>query len=201
MRSAPRVFALLLMLVGSGWSQAPATFFGMTINHPPVTKEVWPDVPIGAIRLWDTGTSWKAMNPASGVYEWSKLDEWLRIAEQHKVDILYTFGRTPDWASSDLQKKCSYGAGQCAPPKDARSWDEFVRALATHAAGRIKYWEVWNEANTPESWTGSIRQLLDMAKRAKAIIQAVDPKAVILTHRQLEKKVRSGWRDTSRPKA
>jgi len=73
--------------------------------------------------------------------------------------------------------------------------DDFVRALATHAAGRIKNWEIWNEANRPESWTGSIPQLLDMAKRAKAIIQAIDPKGCDsdpIRHRQ--RKVRSGFR-------
>jgi len=175
------IWAVALGLAALAWSEVPATFFGMTINRAPVDEKMWPDVPIGAIRLWDTGTSWRAMNPAPGVYEWSKLDQWFRIAKRHKVDILYTFGRTPDWASSNLQAECSYGKGQCAPPRDMRAWDDFVRALATHAAGRIKNWEIWNEANRPESWTGSIPQLLDMAKRAKAIIQAIDPKAVILT--------------------
>ena len=175
------ILGILLGVASAAWSQVPATFFGMTINHAPIEETMWPEVPIGAIRLWDTGTSWRAMNPAPGVYEWSKLDQWFRIAKRHDVDILYTFGRTPDWASSNLQAECSYGKGQCAPPKDLRAWDDFVRALATHAAGRIKYWEIWNEANQPESWTGSLPQLVDMARRAKAIIQAIDPKAVLLT--------------------
>jgi hypothetical protein len=175
------ILGILLGVASAAWSRVPATFFGMTINHAPIEETMWPEVPIGAIRLWDTGTSWRAMNPAPGVYEWSKLDQWFRIAKRHDVDILYTFGRTPDWASSNLQAECSYGKGQCAPPKDLRAWDDFVRALATHAAGRIKYWEIWNEANQPESWTGSLPQLVDMARRAKAIIQAIDPKAVLLT--------------------
>src|SRR5207244_9381846 len=45
----------------------------------------------------------------------------------------------------------------------------------------IKDWEIWNEANRPESWTGSIPQLVEMAERAEAIIQEIDPKAEILT--------------------
>ena len=175
------IFVIALAWASSAWPQAPATFFGLTINHAPVDEKVWPDVPIGAIRLWDTGTSWRAMNTAPGVYDWSKLDEWFGVAKRHKVDILYTFGRTPDWASSNLQAECSYGKGQCAPPRDLRAWDDFVRALATHSAGRIKYWEIWNEANRPESWAGGIPQLLEMAKRAKAIIQSVDPEALVLT--------------------
>jgi hypothetical protein len=175
------ILVIALLVTASAWSQVPATFFGMTINHIPKEEKLWPNVPLGAIRLWDTGTSWRALNPAPGVYEWSKLDEWFRIAKQHNVDILYTFGRTPDWASSNPQAQCSYGPGQCASPKDLRAWDEFVRALAAHSAGRIKYWEIWNEANRPESWTGGIPQLVDMAKRAKTIIQAVDLNAVILT--------------------
>jgi hypothetical protein len=47
--------------------------------------------------------------------------------------------------------------------------------------GVIKYWEMWNEANTALQWHGDPKVLVAMAADAKAIIKNVDPKAMILS--------------------
>jgi hypothetical protein len=60
-------------------------------------------------------------------------------------------------------------------------WDNFLYALATHAAGRIKYWELWNEPNLPHFWSGGIPAMAQMAQRAYRIIKSVDPSAMVLT--------------------
>jgi hypothetical protein len=60
-------------------------------------------------------------------------------------------------------------------------WDDFVTALVAHAAGRIKYWELWNEANSPDYWSDSISTLETMGAHAYAIIKAADPTAIVLT--------------------
>ena len=62
-----------------------------------------------------------------------------------------------------------------------QDWDNFVRAVATHAVGRIKYWEMWNEANQHGYWSGSIPALVTMTQHASAIIKSVAPKAMIFT--------------------
>jgi hypothetical protein len=62
-----------------------------------------------------------------------------------------------------------------------QDWDDFVRALATHSAGRIKYWELWNEANQHGYWSGGIPALVTMAQHANSIIKSVDPSAKIFT--------------------
>jgi hypothetical protein len=177
--------AVLLAAIGACVGQVPKTYFGMNIHssyaEPGGARKQWPAGWIGAIRLWDTGTGWNAINPSSGKYEWYKLDKWLGIAEAHGVDVLYTFGRTPQWASANPDRECNYGPGQCAAPKDMNAWDEFVRAIATHAKGRIKYWEIWNEANDTAYWAGTVPQLVTMAEHASRIIKSIDPKAIILT--------------------
>jgi hypothetical protein len=115
------------------------------------------------------------------VYDWGVLDAWLDLAESHGVDVTYVFGGTPGWASSSPNAPCEYHAGACYPPAQMQDWDEFVFAIATHAAGRIKYWELWNEPNLPHFWSGSIPAMAHMAQRAYRIIKSVDPAAVILT--------------------
>jgi Glycosyl hydrolases family 39/Cep192 domain 4 len=195
-------FVLVMLLVLCGWvnvaggvpsppgrqsqpasiaAPIPKTVFSMHMHSQALASMPWPEVGLGGIRLWDTHTSWSWLNPSRGVYDWSLLDQWLALAESHDVDVLYTFGVTPGWASAQPTQTCTYHPGACSPPADLRDWEEFVRALVVHANGRIKYWELWNEPNLDEFWSGDIQTLLRMTQRAYAVIKSVDPNAMVLT--------------------
>jgi len=170
----------ILLLANFAAGQIPQNYFGMEANHAGTTN--WPSVNFSAIRIYDNGAAWSALNPAPGSYNWDPLDSWLNLAGAHDADVLYTFGRTPKWAISGT---CTggYAPYGCAePPASMTDWDDFVRAIATHAAGRIKYWEMWNEpAETGVSWTGGIPTLVTMTQHANAIIKSIDPSAVIVS--------------------
>jgi hypothetical protein len=165
----------------------------MQMNTGVLNQQPWPASPFGAVRLWDTSTTWGEVNSAPGVYDWSVLDHWISVAQSHGVnDFMYTFGKTPRWASSspnDSSCLPDWGPGACDPPDDLNAdgtgtnqhWKDFVTAVATHAAGRIKYWEIWNEPNDIQEWTGTAAQVATMAKDARSIILGIDPKAVLLT--------------------
>ena len=141
----------------------------------------WPSVGFGGIRLWDTYTNWNDLNPSQGNYDWAALDSWLALAQSHRVDVLYSFGGTPTWASSNPTGTCAYNLGGCYAPANMQDWDDFVRALVTHSAGRIKYWELWNEADLQEFWSGGTPTLVTMTQHAYDIIKSVDPTAIVLT--------------------
>jgi len=163
------------------WSQTPPTFFGMDIHRGVLTSQPWPSVPLGTIRLWDTGTLWNELEPSRGVYNWANLDGYLALAQAHNVNVLYTFGGTPAWAASGSGPQCDYTAESCYPPSNIQDWDQFVTAVVAHSAGKIKYWELWNEANMPRSWSGDVPTLVMLAQHAYSIIKTADPSAVVLT--------------------
>jgi len=122
----------------------PATFFGLTVMNYTVLA---PSMPFGTTRSWDAGPGldWADANPSRGVYNFAPLDQFLAFNKLRDAEGIYTFGRTPRWASSQPDNPSSpYGPGQCAPPANLSDWDAYVTAVVTHAAGRIKYWEVWN---------------------------------------------------------
>ena len=157
----------------------PPTYFGMHINS---SSTAWPTVKFGTQRLWDSGVSWTAINTARGTYNWSGLDNRVNVAGQKGLQLIYTFGRTPQWASSNpTLSTCGYGPGQCAPPADLNDWDTYVRAIATRYAGRIHAYEIWNEPNHADFYQGSLSTLVEMARRAYTIIKAVDPNAIVIT--------------------
>lgn len=162
-------------------SGIPLTLFSMHVQSALFSGMPWPSVSFGSIRLWDTYTTWNDLNPSPGNFNWPALDRWLDAAQQHGIDVIYTFGATPTWGSSNPTGKCDYNSGACYPPANMQDWDNFVRAIATHAAGRIKYWEMWNEANQHEYWSGGIPALVMMTQHASAIIKSISPNAMIFT--------------------
>lgn len=151
----------------------------MHVQHH--TTEPWPTVPFGTLRLWNTKTTWNDLEPSKGTYNWTNLDLYLKLAQQHNVDVEYTFGYTAAWASSGSNSGCSQYPQSCFPPTNEQDWKDFVTAVVTHAAGRIKYWEVWNEANAKNFWIGTPAQMLTMATDAYNIIKAADPTAIVLS--------------------
>jgi hypothetical protein len=194
----PAVFACVAVIIGTMTAAhaqtVPATFFDMQMQKGVAIGEPWPVDSFGGIRLWASGTNWSLINTAHGQYDWSMLDAWLALAQQNNVDVQYTFGETPQWASSKPNDpKCATHAGSprgaCDPPNDLNAdgtgsdqhWKDFVTAIATRSAGRIHYWEVWNEASNPLRWQGTNSQLVRMAGDARAIILSIDPSAVILS--------------------
>ena len=160
---------------------APSPIFSMTVQSGIFKGTPWPPMPIAGIRLWDTFTYWGLIETSRGTYDWPALDRWLDQAHAHGADVLYTFGVTPTWATSNPTAKCDYNPGGCYPPQNMQDWDDFVRAMATHSAGRIKYWELWNEANQHEYWSGGIPALVTMAQHAYTIIKSIDPTAKVFT--------------------
>ena len=156
----------------------PPTFFGMHINQ---STTAWPNVGFGSYRLWDDGTAWASVNTSDGVYNWSSLDSWVEKAQLHNVQLMYTFGRTPAWASSNPATPCNYGSGQCVAPTDYTRWDAFITELAIRYKGKIKYYEMWNEPNDTGFWKGTTTQLVEMTNRGAKIIHSIDPNAEVLS--------------------
>jgi hypothetical protein len=171
-----------------GGNALAATFFSMTV-HTGGTANL-PSVPIGGVRLWDTTATWPTLNPDSGVYDWTELDGWLSEAKDAGLDVLFTFGRTPTWASLRPTESCAYGnqPGCAAPPSDVGTTDQilknFVTALVNHSVGsttaHIKYYEIWNEPDISGTWSGTPAQLVRMGKDIDTIVHQLDSNALVV---------------------
>jgi GH35 family endo-1,4-beta-xylanase len=146
--------------------------------HNYVTTTPWPSIPVASLRTWDTAANWADIEPAQNVYVWTNLDALTDLAQRHGVDLLFTLGRTPRWASASPDSKSPYGPGQCAPPAHIQFWDEFLRAVVNHAGGKIRFWETWNEPQTPDSGTycGDVSTMVKLQQRAYEIIKAINPR-------------------------
>ena len=157
------------------------TLFGMHVLG--VQGGTWPSIPIGSLRLWDSGTTWSQVEKKRGVFDWTALDTAVATAQKNGVnDILMVMAGTPAWASSDPSSGGVAGVepGGAGAPSDLAYWDEWVTALATRYKGKITSYQPWNEANLSTFSTMTPAQMADLTKHAYDIVKKIDPKALIV---------------------
>ncbi len=164
----------------------PSTFFGVSVAYLNVTPS-WPiTIPVGTLGKTE-GTEWNDVEPTNGTYSWAALDSTIAQAKSAGVtQFMYTFWSTPEWASSHPAQNCILTAsenvtGCAAAPTNINDWDGFVKALVTRYNGQIRYFELWNEANLNQTYSGSMSELVTMAQHAYGDIKAIDPSAIVLS--------------------
>jgi hypothetical protein len=177
----------------------PGNQFTQMGMHIPQAKDgVWPDVPIGSIRLWDTGVSWREINTAPGVYDWSTLDRVVALAKSKGASVLYVFGNTPAWAAEpgclEAQGAAIKGAGANCPPADLKTFSTFAGEIAKKYGTDIESYELWNEGNIGTFWRGSVQQLFEMTNEGAKVIKSANPKALIASVSVTTRLDTSGYR-------
>ena len=158
----------------------PATYFGIHIHHLGSTTP-WPSVSVPARRLWDARVTWPDIEPTKGQWRFTALDYSVAMAEQHHQDLILTLGLTPRWASARPAEPSGYQPGFAAEPTNIEDWREFVTMIATRYNGRIHNYEIWNEPNLRQFWTGTTDQMLALTREASMIIHRIDPGATIIS--------------------
>jgi hypothetical protein len=157
-------------------TEIPASYFGINISN----AKNWPSVPVGTVRMIDTMTFWADLEPQKGQWRFEKLDEDLAVAEKHDTPLVMIFGLSPKWASLRPQETFNGRGGVTAEPKNMEDWRNYIRTMATRYKGRIRYWEVWNEPNGKDFYTGTPEKLAELAKEEYTIFHQIDPDAVIV---------------------
>lgn len=177
---APGPSAGTQWIAGPGWIR-PAepvahTLFGVTVNT--ATGEL-PTFDVGALRLWDSGTQWSRLEPKRDTYDWRTLDAHIDAAQRAGKPVLYTLGGTPGWAAPNGPRAPYPEDTRSAPPDRPADWDNFLRALVGRYHGKIESYELWVLATDSRFWSGSVPALVDMVRRASAILRAGDPAATL----------------------
>jgi hypothetical protein len=192
-----------LLLVGSinQWSATvvqaaetgrtiPLTYFGLHIQRIDQTQPwfpygdkitPWPSIKFGSWRLWDARVGWPSLEPDRGKWNFQTLDKYVALAEQAGVDLVLPLGLTPAWASARPTEHSSYRPGNAAEPRNIDDWRNYVRTVALRYKGRIKYYELWNEVNIPQFYSGSKEKLLELARVAYQVLKGIDPDIVFLS--------------------
>jgi len=188
-RSSILAFVLLIATVAS--AQISPEFFAMhsSLSFWPTTESV----PFSSWRSVSSSVKWSDINTAPGVYDWTRLDQYLANTSEYGQSVLYTVYYTPAWASQCPTCTCNDGGpnnppGGCYPPADVNSdgsgtdqnLKDFLTALMQHEGpGKIQYLEIWNEPNIPSEWAGTMPQMVRMAQDVRSVAKSFDSKVLI----------------------
>jgi hypothetical protein len=118
-------------------------------------------------------------NDPAGVDAWAKYDHIVDLAERYGLEIIARLSNPPAWS-----RGLGDGGGSLAPPDDIADYGDFVAAVVSRYAGRIRFYQMWNEPNiypewgeapvNPEAYTELLCHAYGRAKEA-------DPEAVVLS--------------------
>jgi hypothetical protein len=191
---ASTVIALSVAALGSASLQSPAflnppgvpvppSYFSMNILFHPLNQVPWPTVPIGG---WRTAhVFWADIEPQPNHWYFDLLDKYVSWSQAHQTPILMQLAYTPRWASSTPDAPTDVEAtnppGLSGAPRNMQDWRTFVRTVATRYKGKINNWEIWNEPNRPQGWTGSVDTLVEMTREAYLILKEVDPTCTVIS--------------------
>lgn len=120
--------------------------------------------------------AWDQINPAQGQFTWTNFDTYVNEAYAASRKVIYCVVRTPGWSqvSPDPTK-----------PPDNMTW---VTALISSLCGRyntggilkVPFIEVWNEADASGFWSGTMAELVEVAKAIYQMAKAVDSNIKII---------------------
>lgn len=177
------------------------TLHGFNLLDP---LNYYPEIPVKHLRLWDCGVTWKDINPAPDIFDYSRLTSIIDKARSHGVQsFTLVLGMTPQWAARNPNQGHFapwIGPGSNSLPKNMSDWDKYVTKTVQRYKGIIKYYQIWNEPQLAEFLFPimDMYDLAEMTKRAYRIIKSIDPSAKIVAAPVLPRPSSGGMRRASR---
>lgn len=127
------------------------------------------------IRLLRVSIPWDAVEPEKDRYEWGFWDQLLAIAETENVRLIPYVAYTPRWnARPDI------AAFWTSPPRDPAEFAELMDLLAARYRGRIHSWEIWNEPDNHDFWSGTAEDYGQLLQTGAQAVRRADPQARVV---------------------
>jgi hypothetical protein len=119
---------------------------------------------------------WDGIETAKGKYNWEFWDDYVkRAVDEYGLTLVPYICYTPRWNSTgDTTNYWNH------TPVDYEEFGTFVEALVTRYKDRIKTWELWNEPDIKEFWSGSAEDLARLTKIGARAVRKADPTAKIV---------------------
>ena len=145
--------------------------------------------------------SWRFVEPAPGVYDWSAWDGLVRAAQQKDVSLVASIGNSvPQWAngSTDWRVKPT---DLYTNPMPNSAWYQYVQHVVQRYDGLgpnsmpgltrpIKFWELWNEPDLrdagnapsfpPHQFNGNVADYVRLTQVGYGAVKAADPGAQVV---------------------
>jgi polysaccharide biosynthesis protein PslG len=126
----------------------------------------------GSVRL-DVG--WTNVEPGDGMWDESyltRLKRYIDAVKAAKMDVLVVFQASPAWATANGKSE--------APPRDPSRFGRAIGELAKRLKGSVAAYEIWNEADSRDFFTGTTDEYVRLLQAAYPAVHAADPTALVV---------------------
>ncbi|HEX6513658.1 MAG TPA: cellulase family glycosylhydrolase [Chloroflexota bacterium] len=112
---------------------------------------------------------WPVIEPASGVFDWSRMDAIMQASQATGEQILPVPMWTPQWAGG--------GSGLNVPASNVADWTAFITQLAQRYGAQVPAIDIWNEPDSGSYlYNGSAQTYVSsLLNPAYSAIKAVNP--------------------------
>ena len=108
-------------------------------------------------------------------FQWDAYDGVIDAYEKAGITPVGLLTYSTSWASAN-----SAASNYEFYPPDINAWKNYVKNVAEHYAGRVEYWEIWNEPNHSGFWQGTDAEYIELLIAAIEKIKQGNPDAKII---------------------
>lgn len=116
--------------------------------------------------------NWDTIEPEDNVFDFSHYDDVIDLYKENNVKVLGLLTYSSGWASN--------GESEFDPP-NIDEWKEYVATVAERYKGRVNHWEIWNEPNNSNFWTGERDEYATLLIQTYNQIKKVNPDATVVS--------------------
>lgn len=156
----------------------PDSYFGTHIEGPTASNNAFPYVAghsnYNRGHAYSPDIRWDGTrNSGPGSFNLATYTTWFNAMSGAGISLYYTFGtgECPSWVSA---------LGQPCTNPDTTAWQNWVTQIVTAGVGKIKYYEIWNEADSATYYTGTIAGMVTRAQYVYTKVKSLDPTAIVL---------------------
>lgn len=163
-------FLLLLALAGP---PADSRFGVVVLTEGRTLEQIEGDLDMAAqlgVGWVRVAPDWVRLQPAKGKFDWTFTDALVQAATRRKLQVFYTLGNTPRWASKYPEDPAPEVWSRNAPKLPA-DWRAYVAALAGRLGQTVTAWEVW-ERTSIHYYRGATKDLVELVKGAVQTLKA-----------------------------
>jgi hypothetical protein len=133
----------------------------------------WPTVPFKSWRNFHS--AWVKLEARQGEWDFTLLDGDVVKAGQKGAELMLVLSSTPLWASARAND------GAKAEATRIEDWENYIRKVATRYKGQVHYYELWNEPDQKNSYTGTVDKLVELSRSAYQVLKEVDPTITVVS--------------------
>lgn len=115
---------------------------------------------------------WQDMEPRANEWNFEKYDYLVDFLTEHQIRILGLLSYSASWAGRDWNY----------PPYQNETFIHYVEAVVSRYKDKMKYWEIWNEPDSPAYWVGrdDMKGYTQLLKESYGTIKRLDSSAKVV---------------------